>query len=256
MARNTTLSFGLVSIEASIDKAITDGDKDVRMDSAGPDGQKVAQVYVDESGKQFSRGDLRKGRWISDEQFVEVPEDKLEEIKDLTAGDGVLDLTFEDRASVDLTMAVAPYYVKAKKGYEDKLALLAAAMEAEKVVAVATFVPTSRQHLLAIFVEDGVVRAAQLPYAAQRKAVPPEAQVDTKGVDKKTLELARKLVTAAKGEVTESATDEAVALKAEAIEAAVADKPLPKAKKSKTKKADPSDDLTGLLEASLSAAAK
>lgn len=255
MARNTTLSFGLVSIEASIDKAITDGDKDVRLESAGPEGQKVKQVYVDDDGQQFGRADLTKGKWINDDTFVEVPADKLEEIKDLTAGDGVLDLTFEDRESVDLTAAVAPYFVKAKKGYEDKLALLAAAMEAENVVAVATFVPTSRQHLLAIFVEDGVVRAAQLPYAVQRKEVPAAAKVDTDAVDKKALELARKLVNAAKGEVTESATDEAVALKAEALEAALAGKALPKPKKAKKVEA-PTDDLTGLLEASLSAAAK
>lgn len=255
MARNQKLSFGLVTIEASVDKATESPDKDVRLESASPDGNPVQQQYIDAvTGEVVSRDALRKGIFLSEVDFREVPQEKLEEITELTKGDGTLDLTFEPVAQHRLEYATNLHFVKPRKGYEAKLALMAAAMEAEDMVAVTTYIPTSRQSLAVLFVRDGVLYLAQLPFHGQRKEIPAAARLDLDAVDAKQLKLARQLVKAAKGNVSETATDEAIALKAEAIDAVVQGAELPKAKKTAKAEAK-TDDLEGLLAASLEAVA-
>lgn len=252
MARNQTLSFGLVSIEVSVDKAVKDAQKDVALKMATEDHQPVSQVYQDEHGDTYARDELVKGVFTGDE-FHEIPKDALDAIAEDTKGNGVLELAFEPVEKLRLDYATGIHFVKAKAGYEDKLALLAQAMEAEGVAAVTTYVPTSRQSLAAIYVKDGVLYLVQLPFASQIKDAPEAARVDQADVPKKHLAMARKLVKAAKGNVSTKATDEAVERKAVLIQEAVDGKKIESPKKAdQPKKADVS--LEAALEASLAAA--
>ena len=253
MARNAILSFGLVSIEVSIDKATTAADKDVTYDSASPAGNPVKQVMVDAvTGEAVERDDIQKGRFVEDD-FRAIDPDLIAEITEATKGDGVLEIEFMPLADVPMEYATGLHFVKPKKGYEDKLALLAAAMDGSGQAFVAKFVPTSRQSLAVGFAKDGVLYMAQFPFAASRKPIPEAAQLDVKAVDPKLVSKMAKLM---KGTTNKQAfdkhEDEAVAMKAEAIQAVLDGKPV---KKSTKKNARPkaTDDLSALLDQSLEA---
>lgn len=253
MARNAILSFGLVSVEVSIDKATTPADKDVSYDSASPAGNPVKQVMVDSiTGEAVERDDIQKGRFVEDD-FRAIDPDLIDQIAEATKGDGVLEVEFLPLADVPMEYATALHFVKPKKGYEAKLAMMAAAMDGTGQAFVTKFVPTTRQSLAVGFVRDGVMYMAQFPFAASRKPVPEAAQLDVDSVDPKLVTQATKLM---KGMTNKKAfdehVDEAVALKADAIQAALDGKPVKKSSK-KNPRPKATDDLSALLEESLEA---
>lgn len=254
MARNAILSFGgLVSVEVSIDKATSPADKDVSYDSASPAGNPVQQVMIDAvTGEAVERDDIQKGRFVEDE-FRAIDPDRIAEITEATKGDGVLEVEFMPLADVPMEYATALHFVKPKKGYEDKLALVAASMDSTDQAFVTKFVPTTRQSLAVGFVRDGVMYMAQFPFAASRKEVPDAAKLDVKSVDSKLVGKFTKLM---KEMVNKKAfdehEDEAVAMKAEAIQAALDGKPVKKSTK-KNPRPKATDDLSALLDNALEA---
>lgn len=247
MAKNSILSFGLVSIEVKIDNAVKSAAKDVSFDSASPEGNPVEQIYRDKETGEIvgGRTDLIKGKFVGDE-FREIPQDKQDEIKEITKLDNV-DLHFASAKNIDLTTVKGKHYVTAKTGYENKLRLLIEAMKKSKKVFVAKWMPVSRQALMVGVVEDNRLVMLEVPYAAQRK---PQPEVQGEKPTAKALTMATKLIESATDEgYIDEAIDEQVELKREAIQAVVDGKPV---KKRKAKKATPADQsLEELLEASL-----
>jgi DNA end-binding protein Ku len=254
MARNVILSFGLVSIEVSINKATDSALQDVKLVQANPDtGNKVKQQYIDpETGEVVD--EPVKGVFVGDE-FREVPKDKLDEITEAIKQDGsVLDLQFVPRDTVPEFQATGLNYLKARKGYEDKLVMLAEAMRADNMAFVATMVPTSRENLVVGFVEGKRLYLATMPFAAQVREVEPVIG-DERQTSAKMLTLAKKLIKASSAKSYEAATadikDTVVEMRREAIDAVVEGKPAPKPK---ARKSDPKvESVEDLLAASLEA---
>lgn len=248
MAKNTILSFGLVSIEVKLDGAVKSAATEPKFDSASPNGNPVSQVYIEkdsDGAEQFGRDELQKGKFVGDE-FRPVDPEKIEEIKELTKLDNI-ELNFMPQKDVDLTTVSNKQYVTAKTGYENKLRLLIEGMKKAKTVFVGKWVPVSRQALMVGVVENDRLVMMQIPYVDQVKEAP---EVTGDKPSAKELVMAVKLIQASMNpKYVEEAIDEGVKLKGEAITAVIDGKPV---KKRKVKKAAPKGQtLEDLLEASL-----
>lgn len=254
MARNVILSFGLVSIEVSVNKATDSALQDVALKTANrATGNPLVQQYVDEKTEEVvKKDDQAKGVFVGDE-FREIPVKKLDEIQETIKQDGaVLELQFVPRDTVPALNSTSLDFLKPRKGYEKKLGMLAAAMKDSGMAFIATFVPTSRQKLVVGFVdEDGSFKLATMLFAAQVR----DAEPVITDVDAKTLGLAKKLIKASSVKdyttATKDVVDEVVAMRREAIDAVIDGKPAPKPKKETKTKQDLS--LEDMLEASLNA---
>ncbi|MCW5978100.1 MAG: Ku protein [Bryobacteraceae bacterium] len=156
------LTFGLVSIPVNLYPANRSSRVSLRM--IGPSGAPVSRRYYSpETGKELEAEDLARGYEWEDGRYILVSDEELERVAP------------EKSRTIDLrrfvrTDAIPPlffersYFLAPGEASARAYRLLASSMEETGRAGVATFVMRGKEYLVAIFAENGILRAEALRF--------------------------------------------------------------------------------------------
>lgn len=130
----------------------------------GPEGRAVRrEFFCPKDGKTLDDDEIERGYEVSDGKFVLVTDEELQALAPRTSRD--IDLTqFVDRTSVDPRYFVRSYFVLPGAKQTKAYALLAETMQKTNRAALAKFVMRGKGYAVALFAEDGVLRAQTLRF--------------------------------------------------------------------------------------------
>jgi DNA end-binding protein Ku len=164
-----TISFGLVSIPVNLFPANRSAGVSLRM--LDEDGTPLARRYFDpETGKEVPSDALVRGYEIGDGEYVVLTEEELESLAPEKTRD--IDLRrFVDRDAIPPLYFERAYYLTPGGQSTKAYRLLAATMERTNRAGIATFVMRSKEYLVAILAEDGILRAETLRFPEEIRSV-------------------------------------------------------------------------------------
>lgn len=179
--RNGTLQLGLVSAPIKLDKATTSND--VKLSICGPNGEKVKQAYVlaDEHGQPTDQILGSRENCAKSFEGTVIPEEAIRAINDESKIEEGVDISkvmliksFIPLKTVPFQRVTACYYVMPDmtKGTPTAYSTILGAMRKKKMAAVVKYIPTSREQLLVFYVENDVMYAVEISFAADVKPVP------------------------------------------------------------------------------------
>lgn len=130
----------------------------------GPDGQPLSRKYYSEKTErdldadEMVRGyEIKKGKYVvvTDEELERLAPDKTRDIdlKRFVPADSIPPVYFE-----------RGYFLTPSEGSEKAYKLLAQTMEKDRKAGVATFVMRGKEYLVAIFAENGILRAETMRF--------------------------------------------------------------------------------------------
>jgi non-homologous end joining protein Ku len=226
---NTTIRFGLIALPSQVCPAVESAN-DVTFEQAGPNGERLRQVYVDPQGKEVHRGSIQKGVWDGDD-FKPVAAEALEAISEATKIPDLSILEVVARDAIPMDRICGKYFVQsAKKGGNlGAFKLFVDALEEEGLAAVTKWTARSRQKLMALVPENGNLVGYALSFADDCRQ--PDESVEahkTASYAPAEFTMARQLLAAMKseGEAVNTEVDEAIALKQDLFEKALSGKPI------------------------------
>ena len=157
-----TISFGLVSVPVDLYPANRSAGVSLRM--LAPDGTPLSRRYFcpeedrEVSWEEIVRGQEVDGRWIV------VTDEELEALEPRKTRDIDLRL-FVDRDEIDPIYFERAYYLAPSSDSTKAYRLLAQTMEQTGRAGVATFVMRSKEYLVALVAENGLLRAETMRFA-------------------------------------------------------------------------------------------
>lgn len=158
-----TVSFGLVTIPVDLYPAHRDERVPLRMLS--PEGTPLRREYYNpETGKAVETGDVLRGYELDSGDFVIVSDEELEAVEPDRTRDIGLE-RFVERDALDPIHFDRAYFLTPGQGGAKAYRLLAEAMEREGRAGIARFVLRSREYLVAILANDGILRAETMRFA-------------------------------------------------------------------------------------------
>ena len=180
-----TISFGLVSVPVMLFPATRSNRTSLRM--LGPDGQPLARkYYAEKTGKDLDADDVVRGYELDNGKFVIVTDEELERLAPEKTRDINLQ-QFVPADSIPPTYFERGYFLVPAAGSQKAYKLLAGTMEKSELAGIATFVMRGKEYLVAIFSDDGILRAETMRFADElrspkdvglpKKKEPPKATV-------------------------------------------------------------------------------
>ncbi|HKR22088.1 MAG TPA: Ku protein [Pyrinomonadaceae bacterium] len=180
-----TLTFGLVSVPVSLFPAARSNRASLRM--LGPDGQPLARKYfAEKSGKDLDADETVRGYEFDKNKYVVVTDEELERLQPEKTRD--IDLKqFVPADSIPPLYFERGYFLTPASGSQKAYKLLAETMDKSGLAGVATFVMRGKEYLVAIFSDNGILRAETMRFADElrspsdiglpKKKEPPKATV-------------------------------------------------------------------------------
>jgi DNA end-binding protein Ku len=158
-----TLTFGLVSVPVDLYPGNRSSRTPLRM--IGPEGVPLARRYYSQkSGKELDADQMIRGYEIDKDKYVVVTDDELERLAPEQSRD--IDLrSFVDLESIPPLYFDRSYFLVPSKGSEKAYKLLAETMQKSNLAGIATFVMRGKEYLVAIFPENGILRAETMRFA-------------------------------------------------------------------------------------------
>ena len=131
----------------------------------GPEGEPLSRRYFSEkTGRDLDDDEMIRGYEIEKDRFVVVTDEELERLAPEQSRD--IDLRrFVPLADIPPLYFDRSYFLAPGEGSEKAYKLLAETIEKEKLAGVATFVMRGKQYLVAIFPENGILRAETMRFA-------------------------------------------------------------------------------------------
>ncbi|MCA9560467.1 MAG: hypothetical protein KC583_18085 [Myxococcales bacterium] len=178
-----TVTFGLVSIPVELFTALRSSRVSLR--ALSPAGRPLRRRYVCSADDQpIDRDDIVRGYEYTDGQFVTVTEDELDALQPERTRE--IDLQrFVPRDALDPLLCDRAYFLLPPDEVSKPYRLLAATMERTDRVGIAAFVMRGRSYLIAIFAQNGILRAETLRTADELRSAddvglpaPAEAKTD------------------------------------------------------------------------------
>ena len=158
-----SISFGLLNVPVKLYSAVSK--QTVRFKELTKDGSRVRHKRVAEAdGKEVSYDDIVKGYEFAPDQYVTLTRDELAEL-DPKKTRAIEIQDFVDLDEIDPIYFEHPYYLGHDKGAEKAYALLVAAMEDARKVAIARFVLRNKENLAAIRPMGDVLTMATMRFA-------------------------------------------------------------------------------------------
>ncbi|MFW6324933.1 MAG: Ku protein, partial [Desulfovibrionales bacterium] len=160
---NGTISFGLVSIPVALFPANRSEGVSLRM--LAPDGTPLKRrYYCPKEGRPVQRDEIVRGYEIKKDEFVVVTDEELESLEPKKTRE--IDLRrFVPVEQLDAMFFDRPYFLVPTGQSEKPYRLLAQTMERTGRAGIATFVMRTREYLVAILSEGGILRAETLRFA-------------------------------------------------------------------------------------------
>ena len=136
----------------------------------GPDGQPLSRkYYAERTGKDLDADDTVRGYEIDDNKFVIVTDEELERLAPEKTRD--IDLKqFVPAESIPPTYFERGYFLVPAAGSQKAYKLLAETMEKSGLAGVATFVMRGKEYLIAIFSDNGILRAETMRFADELRS--------------------------------------------------------------------------------------
>jgi len=131
----------------------------------GPDGQPLARKYFAENtGKDLDADDVVRGYDVGKEKYVIVTDEELERLAPEKTRD--IDLKqFVPAESIPPTHFERGYFLVPAAGSQKAYKLLAETMDKSELAGIATFVMRGKEYLIAIFSDNGILRAETMRFA-------------------------------------------------------------------------------------------
>ncbi|HEX2076079.1 MAG TPA: Ku protein [Longimicrobium sp.] len=158
-----TITFGLVSIPVALYAANRPRGVSLRMVS--PEGTPLSRRYfTSRDDRELDADEIVRGYEIEKDRFVIVDDDELERLAPERTRD--IDLRHFVRASeIDPMYFERAYYLTPAGQSNKAYRLLAQVMEETDRAGIATFVMRTKEYLVAILAENGILRAETLRFA-------------------------------------------------------------------------------------------
>ena len=160
-----TVTFGLVSVPVYLYPATRSGGVSLRM--LAPDGTPLRRRYVDrEKGREVAWNALERGYELDSGEYVVLSDEELETLAPEKTRD--IDLRrFVDVDDLDPVFFERAYFLAPAGDSNKAYRLLARTMEETGQAGIASFVMRSKEYLVAILAEDGILRAETLRFAGE-----------------------------------------------------------------------------------------
>ncbi len=157
-----TLTFGLVSVPVDLYPGNRTNRAPLRM--LGPEDEPLARrYYSEETGRDLDADDMVRGFEIDKDKFVVVTDEELERLAPEQSRD--IDLRrFVELDSVPPIYFDRSYFLAPAEGSEKAYRLLVDTMKASDLAGIATFVMRGKEYLVAIFPENGILRAETMRF--------------------------------------------------------------------------------------------
>ncbi|MDX6304015.1 MAG: end-binding protein Ku [Blastocatellia bacterium] len=157
-----TLTFGLVSVPVDLYPGNRTNRAPLRM--LGPEDEPLARRYYSEkTGRDLDADDMVRGYEIDKDKFVVVTDEELERLAPEQSRD--IDLRrFVELDSVPPIYFDRSYFLAPTEGSEKAYRLLVDTMKASDLAGIATFVMRGKEYLVAIFPENGILRAETMRF--------------------------------------------------------------------------------------------
>jgi DNA end-binding protein Ku len=136
----------------------------------GPEGEPLSrQYYSQKTGRDLADDNMVRGYEIDKDKFVIVTDEELERLAPDQSRD--IDLRrFVELESISPLYFDRSYFLTPAEGSEKAYRLLAETMEKEKLAGIATFVMRGKEYLIAIFPENGIMRAETMRFADELRS--------------------------------------------------------------------------------------
>ena len=130
-----------------------------------PEGEPLSRRYFSQkSGKELDDEDMVRGYEIDKDRYVVVTDEELERLAPEQSRD--IDLRrFVPLEEIPPLYFDRSYFLAPSEGSEKAYKLLAETMKKEALAGVATFVMRGKEYLVAIFPENGILRAETMRFA-------------------------------------------------------------------------------------------
>jgi len=163
-----TLTFGLVSVPVELYPGNRTNRVPLRM--LGPEGEPLARRYYSQkTGRDLEADEMVRGYEIEKDKYVVVTDQELERLAPEQSRD--IDLRrFVPLAELPPLYFERSYFLAPAEGSEKAYRLLAETMEKSDLAGIATFVMRGKEYLVAIFPENGILRAETLRFADELRS--------------------------------------------------------------------------------------
>ena len=157
-----TITFGLVSVPVNLYPATRTNRVPLRM--IGPEGEPLSRRYYSEkSGKDLDADDMIRGYEIDKNKFVTITDEELERLAPDKTRDINLTLFVKEEEIPPLYFERG-YFLSPAGNSEKAYKLLAEAMKERGNVGIATFVMRGKEYPVAIFSDNGILRAETMRF--------------------------------------------------------------------------------------------
>lgn len=160
----------------------------------GPDGQPLARKYfAEKTGKDLDADDTVRGYQIDENKFVIVTDEELERLAPEKTRD--IDLKqFVPADSIPPTYFERGYFLVPAAGSQKAYKLLAGTMEKSGLAGIATFVMRGKEYLIAIFSDNGILRAETMRFADELRSPSDVGLPKKKAAPKVTVQKFEKII--------------------------------------------------------------
>jgi len=136
----------------------------------GPEGEPLARRYYSQkSGHDLDQEEMVRGYEIDKKKYVIVTDEELERLAPEQSRD--IDLRrFVDLESIPPLYFDRSYFLVPAEGSEKAYKLLSETMEKSGLAGIATFVMRGKEYLVAIFPENGILRAETMRFADELRS--------------------------------------------------------------------------------------
>lgn len=178
-----TISFGLVTVPVSLFPANRSGG--VRSRMLDQDGTPLRRRFIcPREERQVPPEELVRGYEIEEGEFVIVSDKELESLEPRKTRD--IDLTmFVNEDEIDPLYFSRSYFLVPDGESNKAYRLLAEVMESERKAGVATFVMREKEYLIAIFANEGILRAETLRFQDEVRELAAMGLPKKRAADKK-----------------------------------------------------------------------
>ncbi len=181
------MTFGLVSVPVNLFPATRTNRTALRM--LGPDGQPLARKYYSQkTERDLDADEIVRGYEIKKDKYVIVTDEELERLAPEKTRDIDLKL-FVPEESIPVIYFERGYFLTPAANSQKAYKLLAETMKKGGQAGVATFVMRGKEYLVAIFSDNGILRAETMRFADELRSpqdvdLPKKAKVPAASVRK------------------------------------------------------------------------
>src|SRR5467141_457575 len=163
-----TLTFGLVSVPVELYPGNRTNRAPLRM--LGPEHEPLARRYYSEkTGRDLDSAEMVRGYEIDKNKYVVVTDEELERLAPEQSRD--IDLRrFVDLESIPPIYFDRSYFLAPAEGSEKAYRLLVDTMAKSDLAGIATFVMRGKEYLVAIFPENGILRAETMRFSDELRS--------------------------------------------------------------------------------------